>query len=442
MQAASYCLYNVHARSPPGRDAGAEQVEHEAEQQGPSEGGGVQQDRGIDRGRVERHAVLLCEEHRVAQISKEHTQEQSDDARQEGDDKVLSQYLPHQFTAGGAEGTAHAYLADPLPQAALRHAAQVDGRHDKQDKEDDPTLAAGGLYVWFPVGSRGKDVLLLVVRTVTADELPAVLGQRLVVGLQATVTFFTDGGEVSTVPGQDGARHHAHQVSVPGVVHLVGRGEWNPYLRVGALGQGADVAHHTTHSVGRMGQQELAPGSLRSAKQHARHALGNDGHGYPGVESGPVVGLAVNEGKVKHTPEVVVGLLYVYRRSWLIGQADRHRHRYAGVERDGLGRLQRFIQFTSRTHTHGTIAAAVAPILVGDAAKTHVQVAIAVRLWCIGRHLYLLHHHHQHDEKDGQGRTRHVHRADERLLPQLCPGLLYVLLNHDYSYLIVDKETS
>ena len=41
VQAASYCLYNVHARSPPGRDAGAEQVEHEAEQQGPSEGGGV-----------------------------------------------------------------------------------------------------------------------------------------------------------------------------------------------------------------------------------------------------------------------------------------------------------------------------------------------------------------------------------------------------------------
>ena len=191
-----------------------------------------------------------------------------------------------------------------------------------------------------------------------------------------------------------------------------------------------------------MSQEELAPGGLRGAKQLARHTLGDDGHGYPGVKGSPVVRFAINEGEVEHMPEVVVGLLYIYRRSGLVRQADRHRHRHAGVERDGLGRLQRFIQFTSRTHTHGTIAAAVAPILVGDAAKTHVQVAVAVRLWCIGRHLYLLHHHHQHDEEDGQGRARHIHHADERLLPQLCPGLLYVLLNHDYSYLIVDKETS
>ena len=182
-----------------------------------------------------------------------------------------------------------------------------------------------------------------------------------------------------------------------------------------------------------MSQEELAPGGLRGAKQLARHALGHHGHGLPCVKGGTVVGFAVGKGEVEHAPEVIVRLPHVHRRRGLVGQADRRSHRSTGIKGDGLGRLQRFIQFTSRTHTHGTIAAAVAPILVGDAAKTHVQVAVAVRFGREGRYLDLLHHHHQHDEEDGQGRARHIHHADERLLPQLCPGLLKVLLNHDCS---------
>ena len=136
----------------------------------------MQQDGGIDRGRIECRAVLLREKHRVAHIGKEHAERQPHGSCQQGDDEVLAQDLSHQLAARAAEGAAHANLAHTAAQAALRHAAQVDGRHDEEDEKDDPPLAARGLHVGFPVGRHAQGVLLLVVGAVAADELPAFLG--------------------------------------------------------------------------------------------------------------------------------------------------------------------------------------------------------------------------------------------------------------------------
>ena len=59
-----------------------------------------------------------------------------------------------------------------------------------------------------------------------------------------------------------------------------------------------------------------------------------------------------------------------------------------------------------------------------------MQEAVAVAFGRKRLDLHLLHHHYQHDEEDGKGRTRHRHPADERLLAELRPGLLEILLDH------------
>ena len=114
------------------------------------------QDGRIHRGRIEGHAVLLGEDDVVARISKAHAEQEAQHAGHQGDDEVLRQYLSRYLAPGAAEGTAHANLADPLPQAALRHAAQVDGGDDEEDEVDHQAAAAFGPEVGLVVGARWR----------------------------------------------------------------------------------------------------------------------------------------------------------------------------------------------------------------------------------------------------------------------------------------------
>ena len=179
-----------------------------------------------------------------------------------------------------------------------------------------------------------------------------------------------------------------------------------------------------------MSQQEFFSHGLRRAEQQARHTFGDDGHRLTGIERGLIERLTVGEGEVEHRPELAVRLAHIDRRSGLAGQADRLGQRIDHIDGDGLGRRQLAVDFFQRSCTPRTVAVAVAPRFVGDAAPLHVQKAVAVAFGRKRLDLHLLHHHHQHDEEDGKGRTRHRHPADERLLAELRPGLLEILLDH------------
>ena len=195
------------------------------------------QDRGIDHGRIERSVPALYKKDIAQQEGKEQADYQPQHTCQQGDDEVLSQYLSQQFHACAAKGTTHPDFRYPAAQAALRHAAQVDGRHDEQDEEDDETGPAGSRHIRLHIGAGYQGILLLVVRTVAVDNFITVLAYHLIEFVQPPGSLLADGREVAAVARQDGATHQAHQVVLPRVVHLVGRGIGNPHLRVGRFGQ-------------------------------------------------------------------------------------------------------------------------------------------------------------------------------------------------------------
>ena len=295
------------------------------------------QDGGIHHRGAVGVAVGLREEHLVGREGKEHAQRHAQQAGHQGDDEVLAEQLHEQLHPGAAKGTAHPNLADTLAQAALRHAAQVDGRHDEQDEEDDEATAAGSMDIRLPVGSEGQGILLLVVGAIAVVQLPALLADHLVELVAAAVALLADGIKVIAAAGQDGAGEHPHVVA-PDILGHIGGGVGNPDVAVGTVGNGRDILHHAADAVGYVGDEELLACGFGGAEEAAGHALADDGHRPTGIEGGLIVRLTVEEGEVEDAPIVIIGLAHLGLEGGLSGQGHRIRFGEDHVEGDGLGR--------------------------------------------------------------------------------------------------------
>jgi hypothetical protein len=120
----------------PCRDARAEQIEYEAECQGITECGQMEQNAYIHHRRIDVVGVRPSEEGGIATISARYAEQQSQYSRTQGHNHVLRQYLSGNAPACAAESSSDAYLRYTLAQAAVRHTAQIHGGHNQQYQED------------------------------------------------------------------------------------------------------------------------------------------------------------------------------------------------------------------------------------------------------------------------------------------------------------------
>ena len=89
------------------------------------------QNRSINYRWIERSTTHLRKKHIAQQESEKQADRQPQYTRQQGNDKVFTHDLSHQFSTCTSKGTTYTYLRYATTQAAVCHAAQVDGRHNK-----------------------------------------------------------------------------------------------------------------------------------------------------------------------------------------------------------------------------------------------------------------------------------------------------------------------
>ena len=217
---------------------------------------------------------------------------------------------------------------------------------------------------------------------------------------------------------------------VPRIIIHTRRGIRNPYLPVSAIRQRGHIFHDTGHAIGRMTEEKFTSLHIGRTEKAARYTFRKYGRRLSGVEYGFIVGLSIDKGEVKHTPEDVVRLPQIHADRRLARQRNRCRYRENGINSDSFRCFQRLETFAGGLHTHRSVARPFAPVRVGDAHRLDVQKAVAIAFGRERSHLYLLHHYHQHNQEDGKRCTCYTDRTHQRLLAKLRPRLCKILLYH------------
>lgn len=91
------------------------------------------------------------EQQLATEMGKGDTHQKTQETCHQGHYHVFHQYLSHDFHPCASKSTANTDFAHPLTEAALCHAAQVDGWNDKQYQIDNQTATVFGSYIKFQV---------------------------------------------------------------------------------------------------------------------------------------------------------------------------------------------------------------------------------------------------------------------------------------------------
>ena len=263
--------------------------------------------------------VFLCKNYRTAHEGEHHTHQQSQGSGHHRHDEILGDDLRHYLHAGASEGPTYTDFAHSLAESALRHATDVDGRYYEQNQEDNELLATMGRKVRLPIGCKGDGLLLLVVRTITGNDFPTVLANKLVVFRQSAIGFFADGIKITTALGKDGTAHHAHVAAGFCILIHTSGCIRHPELSVGIGGEGRDILYHTAYLIRGMVQQEFFTNdAFCCAKYGLGYCLRNHGYRNGGLEGGLVVRLSVDELEIEYLPEGSIRLTEVETGSCLL----------------------------------------------------------------------------------------------------------------------------
>ena len=228
------------------------------------------------------------------------------------------------------------------------------------------------------------------------------------------------------------------------MVHGDGEGGISdPRLGVDIGGYAGDVVHNTAHGILQAVQQDRLPRRRLVPKQPAGQRAAQHRTGHAGEELGLGEGPPLHEIEAVDTPEAVVAAFQPHLgRLVSTGQSHesvtiRERH-HEGV--GGHRHVLRDAEITDHLLDEARAASRLVIALRAIQLVCHVRkVAHPVPMHFGGdiRRTYMVGHRQRHYHRDGQPRAYDVDRAEEALLPDQGPCLLYVDLVHTHSIHVI-----
>src|SRR5574344_874942 len=232
----------------PCRDARAEQIEYEAECQGITECGQMEQNAYIHHRRIDVVAVRLSEEGFIETVCARYAEQQSQYSRAQGHNHILRQYLSGYAPARAAECSSDADLRYTLAQPTVRHAAQIHGGYDQQYQEDDSPCDIFCCHIRLIVGTEVQCLFFRVVRTIAVNQLHPFFLDGQVEFVHIRHRFIMHFLQVGFLSGK---YHHAEYA--PDAVHrrqietFLFYCKRQPYLCIRFCSQRRYITYHSCH---------------------------------------------------------------------------------------------------------------------------------------------------------------------------------------------------